>query len=80
MVRNIEKHEDLDEGVPYQFIECVPSIYPIDGVATPVSPGAIIDYQVPDMYGRPWATLWRQYHEQDMQPAEPAGDDIFSFD
>jgi hypothetical protein len=77
MVRNLNKVSEIDQGEPYQFIECTPSIFPISGVATPVAPGTTIDYQVPDMYGRPWAKFWREFHEQAMQP--PVSDDVFSF-
>ena len=80
MVRNLEKRSGLDDGVPYQFIECTPSIYPIEGRGTPVSPGMIIEYQVPDMYGRPWARLWEQYLEDGMQRAAPESEDIFNFE
>ena len=37
------------------FIDCVQTIFPVDGKATPVAPGTVIQYEVPDMYGRPWA-------------------------
>jgi hypothetical protein len=30
------------------------------------------------MFGRPWAEIWREYHEQGMEP--PADEDIFSFE
>ena len=43
-----------------------------------LSPGTVIEYQVPDMYGRPWAALWERYLEQDME--KPEKDDIFSFE
>jgi hypothetical protein len=33
---------------------------------------------VPDMYGRPWAQLYEQYHEQGME--RPAEEDMFSFE
>ena len=65
--------------MPYQFIECVQSIFNIDGVATPVSHGEVIEYEVPDMYGRPWAGNWEKYHEQEMERPED-GEDIFSFE
>jgi hypothetical protein len=79
MVRNLQKLSDVDQGDPYVFIDCIPSIYTIDGRPTPVAPGMIIEYEVPDMYGRPWARTWERYHEQDMEP--PSDDeDIFSFD
>jgi hypothetical protein len=31
-----------------------------------VSPGETIEYEVPDMYGRPWDAIWRKYFEQGM--------------
>jgi hypothetical protein len=78
IVRNLERISGLGEGEPYQFIECVQTIFPIEGRATPVSPGAVIEYQVPDLYGRPWADIWEQYHEQGM--SRPEDEDIFDFE
>jgi hypothetical protein len=40
-------------------------------------PGRIIEYEVPDIYGRPWSQIWRKFWEQDMQGAEEK--DIFRF-
>ncbi len=74
----MQKLSDFDEGEPFTFVECIQTIFPIDGRGQPVSAGAVIDFQVPDMYGRPWAEIWEQYWEQDMQ--RPDDDDIFSFD
>jgi hypothetical protein len=79
MVRNLYKISGFEEGDPYEFIECVPTIYPLDGVATPVSPGDVIEYRVPDMYGRPWGQIWEQYHEQGMKKPKDEGD-IFDFE
>jgi len=79
MVRNLERQSGLAEGAPYQFIECVQTIYNVDGVATPVAPGVVIEHEVPDIYGRPWAENWRKHHEQGME-AEQEGEDIFSFE
>jgi hypothetical protein len=78
VVRNLEKQADLVNSDPYVFIECIPTIFNIDGFATPVSPGDVIQYQIPDIYGRPWAQNWEQYHEQVMSGQEEA--DIFSFE
>jgi hypothetical protein len=78
MVRNLEKTGDVDYGDPYIFIECVPTIFPLNGRATPVSPGTVIQHKVPDMYGRPWAQIWQEYHEPGMQRLE--NDDIFNFE
>jgi hypothetical protein len=64
-------------AVPYVFAECVQTIYPVAGTPTPVVPGRIIEYEVPDIYGRPWSQIWRKFWEQDMQGAEEK--DIFRF-
>jgi hypothetical protein len=78
MVRNLDRIAEVEAGDPYQFIECVPTIYPLEGRATPVSPGTTIEYEVPDMFGRPWAELWRRHFEQGMEA--PEAEDIFDFD
>jgi hypothetical protein len=59
-------------------MECVPQIFPIDGVARPVSPGTTFEYEYLDMYGQPWRQIWERYHEEGMQP--PEREDIFSFE
>ena len=78
IVRNLMKQAEMTEGPPYTFIECVQTIFPIEGRATPVSPGDVIEYEVPDIYGRPWAHIWEKYHEQGME--KPDEEDIFSFE
>jgi len=78
IVRNFVKGGSFADSTPYVFIECVQTIFPIDGIATPVTPGNVIEYEVPDMYNRPWGQIWEKYFEQDMQ--RPEEDDIFSFD
>jgi len=78
IVRNFIRTSGYDEGDPYVYIECVQTIFPINGTATPVAPGTIIQYEVPDMYGRPWAHLWEKYWEQGMGRPEP--EDIFTFE
>jgi len=77
IVRNLVKEGGFDEGEPYVFIECNPTIFPIDGTGTPVSPGQVISYEIPDMLGRPWAAVWEKYWEQGMQ--RPEEEDIFDF-
>ena len=78
IIRNYLKTSGFEAGDPYVFIECIQTIFPVDGRATPVSPGQVIDYEVPDMYGRPWAQIWEQYFEQGME--RPEEEDIFSFE
>jgi len=68
IVRNLHKinsYTDANE-VPYVFIECVPTIYSVEGHNAPVTPGAVIELEVPDMYGRPWDQIWQKYFEQGM--------------
>jgi hypothetical protein len=77
IIRNYVKMSGFEEGDPYVFIDCVQTIFPINGKATPVSPGAEIQYRVPDIYGRPWAQIWEQYFEQGME--KPESEDIFTF-
>jgi len=35
----------------------------------------VIEFDVPDMYGRPWAQTWEKYWEQGMK--KPAEKDLF---
>jgi len=78
IVRNLQRLSGLDEGAPFTFIECLPQMYPVGGRATPASPGATVEYKVPDMYGRPWGAIWEEYHEAGME--RPENDDIFTFE
>ena len=80
IIRNYTKQNEFDDAdaTPYVFVECIQSIFPVDGVATPVNPGEVIEYEIPDMYGRPWNYLWQKYFEQDM--SKPEEEDIFSFE
>jgi len=78
IVRNFLRTTGYDEGDPYVYIECVQTIFPIKGTATPVAPGTVIEYEVPDMYGRPWAQIWEKYWEQGMD--KPEREDIFNFE
>ena len=77
IVRSYLKTSDFDQGDPYVFVECTQSIFPIDGKATPVATGQVIEYQMPDMYGRPWARIWESNFEKGME--KPKAKDIFSF-
>ena len=78
IVRNYVKAANFDKADPFVFIECIPTILPIEGKATAVSPGQTVPYRVPDMYGRPWAQNWEQYFEKGME--KTVEEDIFKFD
>jgi hypothetical protein len=78
-VRDFRKTGGFEEGEPYVFPECIQTIFPVKGLATPVPPGTVLEFEVPDMYGRPWAQIWEKYWEDGMQ--RPTQDeDIFSFE
>jgi len=49
------------------FVECTRRLYPIDGRATQVAPGQVIEYRIPDMFGRPWGRIWEENFEQNME-------------
>ncbi len=78
IVRNYVRESGFEEGDPFISVECVQTIFPIEGWSTPVTPGATFLHEVPDMYGRPWAQIWDRYHEQHMD--RPQAEDIFRFD
>lgn len=78
IVRNFVKESELTQDDPYTYIECIQTIFPENGRATPKSPGDRFEFEMPDMYGRPWGQIWERYFEQDMQ--KPQDEDIFSFE
>jgi len=67
----------LNENDPLVFMECIPHIFPIKGVATPKSPRTRFEYELPDIYGRPWAQYWEEHFEKGMQI--PVEESIFDF-
>ena len=77
VVQWLDRTTDLNDGAPIPTSECIPSSFPINGAATPGSPGQTIEFVVPDIYGRPWARIWEQYHENGM--SKPPDEDIFDF-
>jgi hypothetical protein len=80
IIRKYGKIADYDTAEPYTFVECIQQIFPIEGYPTTVSPGTDLDYDVPDMYGRPWAHIWERWFEQGMQRPEENNEDIFDFE
>ena len=77
IVRGFDKLGGPDTGDGYTYIECVQTIFPVNGKATPLTPGATFEHEVLDMYGRPWSYLWEKYYEQGME--KPVNEDIFDF-
>ncbi len=82
IVRNMDKINNFSDPdqVPYAFIECIQSIFLSEGHNLPVSPGAVVEHEVPDMFGRPWDTIWRKYFEQDMTKPSDNLESLFNFD
>jgi hypothetical protein len=77
IVRNFNRLSDMDQGDPYVFIDCVQTLFPINGIAQPMTPGTVFDFEMPDMFGRPWAQIYEKYHEQGME--RPENEDLFNF-
>ena len=81
IVRNLNRMGDVDVGNPQNFIECVPNILPVKGKARPITPGDTVEYEVPDIYGRPWAAMWEKNFEKGMvDPDKKNEDEMFNFD
>ena len=78
IIRNVVRLGGFEQGNPQTFVECVQTIFPLEGSPSPVSPGDMIEYEIPDMYGRPWAHIWEKYWEEGME--RPQEEDIFSFE
>jgi hypothetical protein len=49
---------------------CTNPMYTIDGRATPVAPGEIISYRVPDMQDRPWTKGWEVFETNMSAPKQ----------
>jgi hypothetical protein len=76
-VRELNRTGDLNEGPPFETVECIATIYPVDGRQGNVSPGQTFSYRVPDMFARPWADQWETYFEEGMTP--PESEALFGF-
>jgi hypothetical protein len=79
IVRNFQKTGSLRDQTPYVYIDCVQSIFPVAGRATPLTPGNRFEFEVPDMYGRPWAKTWEQYFEEGMSRPNNQ-EELFNFE
>jgi hypothetical protein len=73
IVHLLDKLRDLNEGDPFDIMECVPQSFPVEGHTTPMTPGQTFEYTVPDIYGRPWAQIWERYHEEGMERPKEEG-------
>jgi hypothetical protein len=72
IVQHLDRLGAANADDPFPIMECVPQSFPVEGHTTPMSPGQEVRYNVPDIYGRPWAQIWERYHEKGMtRPAAP---------
>lgn len=70
---------DFNEVDPLNVTHCNRTIFNIEGRGVPQSPGTVIEFEVEDLFDRPWAHIWEKYFEQDMQRPED-DESIFSFE
>ncbi|MGD8341472.1 MAG: hypothetical protein PVH89_11865 [Gammaproteobacteria bacterium] len=77
-VRFLPRLGDFNEVAPNNLTHCHQTIFPIDGRGSPVAPGTVIEYRVEDLFQRPWAAIWEEHFETDMQ--RPEQEDLFRFD
>ena len=54
------------------------TIFSVEGEHRPLTPGAEIQYEMPDMYGRPWAAILERYFEEGMSKPDTT-EDLFNF-
>lgn len=70
-IRFFIRQGDYDEFEPLNHEHCNQTIFlSNDGRGAQVSPGTTIEYTVPDLYDRPWARVWEEYFEQNMNKPE----------
>lgn len=69
----------ISEGPAQTKYHCNQMIFPVEGRGIPHLPGDRVEIEVEDLYGRPWAHVWEQYFEKDMdRPADGDGE-LFGF-
>ncbi len=76
-IRFLSRQGDLNDVPPVNLTHCNQTLFLVNGRATQVVPGTVIQYQVEDLYGRPWAAVWEEYFEKGMQ--RPKTEDLFDF-
>ncbi len=72
IVHLLDRLPDQGNVDPLTIMECIPQSFPVSGVTTPMSPGQMVEYRAPDIFGRPWAKIWEEYHEEGMQRPQAA--------
>jgi hypothetical protein len=80
LMQLMRKTADLSDGEPIPFLHCMQTLYPINGIATPVAPGADIAIMAPDWFGQPWTQLWKRYFENGMEQPSDGSEELFKFE
>lgn len=79
IVRNFQRIGSLCEQTPYVYFDCVQTPFNVEGRATPLAQGDRFEFEVADIYGRPWARTWEQYFEEGTsRPNDPEA--LFDFE
>jgi len=78
IVRNLVRTSGFETGEPREHIGCVPTTFPVNGRATQVAAGEVVELEVPDPYDRPWARFWERHFEQGMDRPEQDKPFIFN--
>jgi hypothetical protein len=66
VVRDFVRAQEPEVAAPHVFIECNPTIHPVDGRAQQTPPGTTIAYTIPSWFERPWAQFFALF-ETDMR-------------
>jgi hypothetical protein len=77
MIQVHVKIGEIEEVDPFIYARCMQTIFPVDGRPASRTPGTVIEYTVPDIYGRPWAEIWEKHFESGMK--RPGADSMFEF-
>ncbi len=77
IVHYLDKTRDLNEGDPYEYVQCLRTIYPINGIGAQITPGQTIEFTQPDFFDRPWAQYWESQYEEGMH--RPNEETLFDF-
>ncbi|WP_373356910.1 hypothetical protein [Pseudoroseicyclus sp. CXY001] len=71
--------DGMQSNIRFQWKECQTNLWNVGGRLTPVNPGTVIEYRIPDWYSRPWAAVWQENFEEGMQ-GPPQDTALFGFD
>ena len=81
-MRNLHKINNFTDTneVPYAVHRVRADDLHVNGSNTPLTPGSKLEYEMPDMYGRPWSKIWAESFEQNMSGPADTSEDMFNFE